>query len=243
MPRRLLKIALRLAAVLLCILTLAVAGISYWLLFYTSDLPDAKAMAAFCPNTPTQVAFSDAFGNVTNIVAVPANDYKNVREALLAAEGEFPEHGVYREVIESFNSNPLRAVSGQYSSHIAMGMPATPSRRLGRQLERLRTANQLELHFTQEQLLSIYLNRVYFGTDIFGIEAAAEHYFSKHAADLTVAEAALLAGLISHPSVYKNPDNALKRRNDVLDLMAQRGSLTPAQAEAQKALPLGTTAK
>lgn len=247
MPKRFLRIALRLAVALLSVLILAVAGIVGWLFFYTADLPDVKAMTAFCPNTPTHITWPDANGTVMNIVVVPAADYENVREAVLAAEGEYPEHGVCRQLVESFTTDKLGDRCGfNYTRPIAMGMQATPSRRLSRQLEELRTANQLERYYDQEQLLSIFLNRVYLGPETYGIEAGAQHYFGKHTGDLTVAEAALLAGLIRAPDQYspvKYPDNALKRRNLVLDLMAKRGSLTPAQAEAQKALPLGTIAK
>jgi membrane peptidoglycan carboxypeptidase len=113
---------------------------------------------------------------------------------------------------------------------------------LGRKLQELKVAIRLEETLSKDQILNDYLNITFFGEQAYGIEAAAQRYFSVHASQLTVPQAALLAGLVQSPSRYDpvlNPNTATARRDTVLDAMAQYGTITPAQAAAAKAGPLG----
>ncbi|MEI2730546.1 MAG: penicillin-binding protein [Dermatophilaceae bacterium] len=92
----------------------------------------------------------------------------------------------------------------------------------GRKIQELKYAVQLEKTLTKDQILEGYLNLVYYGDRAYGVEAAAEHYFSKHAKELTLTEAALLAGVVQNPGTtdpINFPDKALARRNVVLDRM------------------------
>ncbi len=96
---------------------------------------------------------------------------------------------------------------------------------------------QLRRRFTSEQLLTIYLNRAYFGNDLIGAESASLHYYGKHASELDVPQAALIAGLIKGPSRYspeRHPDRAKERRDEVIDAMLRNGSITAEQASAQQ---------
>jgi membrane peptidoglycan carboxypeptidase len=95
---------------------------------------------------------------------------------------------------------------------------------------------------TKDQLLDAYLNAAFFNNSAYGIQVAAERYFSVSALHLTLPEAALLAGLVRNPTLYDplaNPADAITRRNTVLDRMAQLNYITQAQAQATKKLPLG----
>src|SRR5206468_870968 len=96
---------------------------------------------------------------------------------------------------------------------------------------------------SKQQILAGYLNNAYFGNLAYGIEAAAETYFSTSAAKLSVTQAATLAGIVENPSAYdpkQNPALALTRRNTVLARMAQtQNGLTAAEAAALEAKPLG----
>jgi membrane peptidoglycan carboxypeptidase len=103
----------------------------------------------------------------------------------------------------------------------------------------------LERRFTTNQLLDIYLNRAYFGPGVYGIESAAERYLAKPASQLSLAEAALLVGLIRSPSMFSplaHPDRALARRNEVIDAMVKRGSIGWEQAGKAKSMSLGMAA-
>jgi len=98
----------------------------------------------------------------------------------------------------------------------------TPDKTIRRKLQELVLAGRFERAFTKDQILELYLNKAYFGDGLYGVEAASLGYFGKHAADLDVAEAALLAGLVKSPSTYAptaNVARALARRNVVLDVM------------------------
>ncbi|MET9820249.1 transglycosylase domain-containing protein [Streptomyces sp. NPDC006349] len=113
---------------------------------------------------------------------------------------------------------------------------------IGRKIQELKLAIQVEEELGKKKILENYLNITFFGQQAYGVEAASQRYFSKHAKDLEVQEAALLAGIVQSPSRY-DPVNdeaeATKRRNVVLTRMAQVGDISPAEAEKAKKAPLG----
>jgi 1A family penicillin-binding protein len=106
-----------------------------------------------------------------------------------------------------------------------------------RKLKEVILAAHIEREYSKKDILEMYLNKVYFGDGLYGAEAASRGYFSKHASDLTVDEAALLAGLIQSPSSYAptvNPDRAVARRNVVLQTMLSTGAIDQPQYERAK---------
>lgn len=113
---------------------------------------------------------------------------------------------------------------------------------LGRKIQELKYAIQIEKDLGKKKILENYLNITFFGEQAYGVQAAAQRYFSTNAADLSLDQSALLAGLVQSPSGYdplENPKAALDRRNTVLMRMAQLGDITQAQASAAQAKPLG----
>ena len=111
----------------------------------------------------------------------------------------------------------------------------------GRKIQELRYAIKLEETLSKQQILDDYLNITYFGEGSYGVQAAAELYFSVNASQLTIPQAAMLAGLEQSPSAYDptvNPTAAIQRRNQVLAAMATYGSITAAQAKTAEASPL-----
>jgi membrane peptidoglycan carboxypeptidase len=112
---------------------------------------------------------------------------------------------------------------------------------VGDKLREMKLAIALEKKFTKEQILEGYLNIVFFNRDAYGIEAASKFFFSTTAKDLTLPQAALLAGLVNSPSAFDpitNPDNAKKRRDLVLSAMLTHGKITKAQYTAAVATPV-----
>ncbi|MET9397767.1 transglycosylase domain-containing protein [Kitasatospora sp. NPDC002965] len=113
---------------------------------------------------------------------------------------------------------------------------------LGRKIQELKVAIKLEEDLTKDQILTNYLNITFYGHQAYGVEAAAQRYFSKNNKDLTIAEAATLAGVVQNPSQYdpvRFPENTVKRRNVVLDKMLENKHITADQAKEAKAAPLG----
>ncbi|MCZ4123947.1 transglycosylase domain-containing protein [Streptomyces sp. H39-S7] len=113
---------------------------------------------------------------------------------------------------------------------------------IGRKIKEMKYAIQVEKELGKQQILENYLNITFFGEQAYGVEAAAKRYFSKHAKDLTVGESAMLAGIVQSPSRFdpvNDEQESIKRRNLVVQRMADLGDITPAQAEATKKLPLG----
>src|SRR5262245_6440049 len=117
----------------------------------------------------------------------------------------------------------------------------TPARTVQRKIREITIAVRLEERYSKTQILTAYLNAVYFGDGYYGVEAASRGYFGKPAADLQAHEAALLAALVRSPAGYSpslKPDRALTRRNLVLRLMRETGRLTDGEYRAAIDMPL-----
>ncbi|HEY5835941.1 transglycosylase domain-containing protein [Streptomyces sp.] len=114
--------------------------------------------------------------------------------------------------------------------------------KVGRKIKEMKYAIQVEKELGKKKILENYLNITFFGEQAYGVEAASRRYFSKHAKNLSLTEAALLAGLVQSPSRYdpiNDEQEALTRRNTVLTRMAELKDITPAEATAAKKAPLG----
>ena len=99
-------------------------------------------------------------------------------------------------------------------------------------------ASRIEAEYTKPQILELYLNKVYFGDGLYGVEAASRGYFGKHASELSVSEAALLAGLVKSPSTYAptvSMPRAIARRNVVLQAMLEQKAIDQATWKAARA--------
>jgi penicillin-binding protein 1A len=125
---------------------------------------------------------------------------------------------------------------------LARNLFLSADRTATRKIQEAYLAIQIERAFTKEQIFTLYGNQIYLGSGMYGFEAASEFYFSKHAKDLNLTEAALLAGLPKGPFAYSpliNPEKALRRRNLVLSEMESDGVITHVEAEQARLAPLG----
>ncbi len=123
-------------------------------------------------------------------------------------------------------------------------LPSTKTIR--RKVREIRVALELEKTYTKDKLLELYLNQIYLGGSAYGVEAGAQRYFGKSARDLNLAEAALLAAIANVPGRYdprRYPDNALRRRNLVLNLLRDQAYITPQDAEQWKAYPVEVSSR
>lgn len=123
------------------------------------------------------------------------------------------------------------------TQQVAKNLFLTPQKSIKRKVQELLLAFWLEGKFSKEQILTLYINRVYLGAGTYGIEAAANRYFGKSSRDLSLKEAAILAGMLKAPARYNpisNPQKAQERAKVVLKLMFEHGTIT--EAEMNKAL-------
>ena len=168
----------------------------------------------------------------------------HVVDALVAIEDQrFFDHGgvdVIRVAGAAWN-NLFEGWGRQGGSTITQQLARqsflTREKTVRRKLKEIIVAARLETEFTKNQILQLYLNKVYFGDGLYGVEAASLGYLGKHAADLTVADAALLAGLVKAPSSYAptvSMDRAVARRNAVLQAMRDSGVIGHAAYEAAR---------
>ena len=117
----------------------------------------------------------------------------------------------------------------------------TSAKTIPRKLVEIGYAVKIEQNYTKDEILESYLNGIYFGHGVYGVEGAARFYFAKHVWDLSAAEQAMLVGLIRGPelySPYRHPDRAQKRRNLILEVLWGQGLLTRREYEQLTALPL-----
>ena len=193
-----------------------------------------------CPTVAEIRAFSRARRGGVSLERIP----ENVRNAFIAVEDRrFADHnGVdWRGFGRAFwrNAAALKVREGastltmQVARMAFIGGDECGNRSVGRKLVELRLASLIEEALSKDQILELYLNQIYLGDGVYGVEAASRHYFGKGVTRLTLSEAAALAALPRAPSVYDpvdHPERSVERRNLVLRLMAREGYITVAQA-------------
>jgi penicillin-binding protein 1A len=153
--------------------------------------------------------------------------------------------GMLRSVGANLRAGHTVQGASTITQQLARNLFLTPDRTIRRKIQELILAVWLETKFSKKQILSLYLNRVYFGEGAYGIEAASQRYFNKPAARLSVGEAALLAGLMKGPSRYSPvsaQQRAERRATIVLDTMVETHVITPAQRDDAFAHPVAVSA-
>jgi penicillin-binding protein 1A len=164
--------------------------------------------------------------------------------AVLAREdARFYEHqgidwrGILRALVRDVLSGSAKEGASSITQQLARNSLPLGGRTLSRKLLEAMVALRIERQFTKQQILELYVNRIYFGNGCYGIETASQAYFGKSASQLNLPEAALLAGVIRGPNRFsplKNPEGAALQRNVVLDRLVAVKKLSPAQAEEAK---------
>ena len=220
---------------------------------YSTDLPQIGDLERYRPSTVTELY--DSQGRVIGSFAlqrrvlVAYDDFPRVlRDAIISTEDKnFESHwGInfwrvlgagYRDVSSGTRSQGASTLTMQLSRNLFL----SPERNFSRKVQETMLAMQIERHFTKQQIFTLYANQIFLGHGVYGFEAGAQYYFNKHAKDLKLEEAALLAGLPKAPVFYSPinyPDRALKRRNLVINNMLEDGKVTAREASDAKAAPL-----
>ncbi len=153
----------------------------------------------------------------------------------------FDPIGMMRAMAANMRAGRIVQGGSTLTQQLAKNLFLTPDQNIRRKVQELMLAVWLELKFSKEEILALYLNRVYFGAGAYGIEAASQRYFDKGDKDLTVGEAALLAGLLKAPSRYSpvsESERAATRATVVLDEMVDAGVITAEQRAAAVLAPV-----
>ncbi|HEY0671396.1 MAG TPA: transglycosylase domain-containing protein, partial [Longimicrobiales bacterium] len=155
-------------------------------------------------------------------------DFRGFGRALLKNIGSL-------SVKEGFSTIPMQLARQVFTEELPM------SSKLSRKACEVSLAPRIEKAFTKREILKMYINQVYLGDGLYGVEEAARAYFGKPVREVNVAEAATLVGLVKNPEGYnprKHPLRTVQRRNVVLDVMAREGVISAAEAQRAKAQPL-----
>jgi penicillin-binding protein 1A len=236
--------------VLISALVGAAAGL---LLVYSTDLPQVEQMEHYRPSSITEL-YDDqgriigSFALQRRVVASYDDFPPVLRDALISIEDkDFYRHlgiNVWRiagAAYHDIESGGKVQGASTLTMQLARNLFLSPDRSWHRKIEEALLAVQIERRFTKPQIFALYANQIYLGHGVYGFEAASEYYFSKPAKQLSLEEAALLAGLPKSPSYYSpinHPERALKRRNLVINSMLEDGKITAQQANGVRDKPL-----
>jgi penicillin-binding protein 1A len=242
------------AIIVMVVTVFFLGGIGLGLLFaFSDDLPKISGLWEFDSYLPTEVYDADdqliASFLVERRYVVPMSRMpQNLVNATLAVEDQrFYDHwgvNLYRtleaamvDIIAGAKIQGASTITQQLARNYFLTMEKTYVRKIREAI----LAVQIEKRYSKEEILYFYLNQIYYGHGCYGVEAAARTFFNKHVEELTLPEAALLAGLPKNPggfSPYLNPDRAKRRRNTILWLMAEVGHITEEERAWAAAQPL-----
>jgi membrane peptidoglycan carboxypeptidase len=237
-----------------------VAGLVGWAAYryYSRGLPDVQQLAAYRPSETTRIyardgstllyqMFDDGQRTVVPLDQVPWA----MKAATIAVEDAnfYDNPGVdIRGIVRALYLNregEIRSGASTITQQLARNVLLSPDERAdvsySRKIREAILAYRLSRQFSKDQILSFYLNEVYYGNMAYGVEAAAQNYFGKGARDLNLAESSMLAGLVQAPNDLNplvDPELAKRRQRIVLDLMVRQGLINQQQADAAFAVPL-----
>ena len=239
---------------LIMIIASAIAGGLVGLALSFKELPDVRILKGYAPSETTYIydykgeLLARLHGDVNREV-VPLNRISpHLKRAVLAFEDAFfyshkgvDPSGVARAVLVNFRSGSTLEGGSTLTQQLVKNLFLSNQRSLNRKVVEAILAMRVEQVFSKEQILEMYLNQVYWGQNANGAEAAAQNYFDKSAANLTLGEAAMLAGTIQAPSDFNPKTNfklAKKRQAIVLARMLEIGWVTPQEVKSAKAQKL-----
>ncbi|MZH04543.1 MAG: PBP1A family penicillin-binding protein [Nitrospinae bacterium] len=220
------------------------AGFIYF--HFSKDLPDVRKLKDHQPSTITQVySASDEkiaeFYIEKRIITALEDIPLPLKQATLAVEdSNFYYHfgidpkAIFRAFITNMKAGHVVEGGSTITQQLTKTMFLSRERTLPRKIKEAILAVRLELVFSKDEILEMYLNQIYYGHGTYGVEAASRTYFGKSVKDLTIAECAMIASLPKAPnnySPYRNPERARKRRNHVIRRMAEVSFITPEQAK------------
>ncbi len=217
------------------------------------DLPDVETLDRYTPPLNTRVLARDgatigSFGEQRRTLLAQKDIPKNFLQALVAVEdSSFYKHGgidfkgIARAAWHDLTTMSFEQGASTLTQQLSRNLFLKPDKTPRRKVQEILLAMEIEQRYSKDEILRMYCNQVYMGHGRYGLEAASQFYFGKHAPELDLPEAALLAGLIQRPeglSPFKNADASVRRRNHVLLRMLAERIITAEQADGARRAPL-----
>ena len=246
------------AGIAILFLVVALLGVFSGLLVASAgDLPQITALDDYAPSTITRVYAADGstvgeFATQRRVVISHDQISPLLRQAIIAAEDQsFDTHAglsIPRIVVTALKDlvTGERAGASTLTQQLARNLFLTNEKTWERKFRELLITIQIEKRYTKREIFTLYCNHIPWGHGIYGAEAASRFYFDTSAMDLTLEQAALLAGIVQAParqSPYVSVERATRRRNYALQRMADEGFIPQQQADAAKTLPVVTTGR
>jgi len=236
-----------------------VGALGGWIVAQSLHVPQVDLLATFEPASTTQIFASDgqqvaSYALEQRVVLPPEQIPDHFKLAVVAIEdADFYAHGgvdpkaVMRAAWYSIIDRRIgsRGGASTLTQQLALNLFLKRERTLGRKVKEALLALDIEKRYSKDQIISMYVNQIFLGHGAYGVEAASQLYFEKPASELSLAEAALLAGMIpSANNKYdpiRRPENAHKRRDKVLGRMLELGFIDTPAYEAAVETPIGVT--
>jgi penicillin-binding protein 1A len=230
---------------------LAAAGFVYFA--FIKNLPDFTSIKEYRPPVITSIYTRDGrlmgeFYTERRIEVPYSRLPKHLVMAFVAAEDtRFFEHpgvdlfGIVRAFVRNVEAGEIVQGGSTITQQVVKRIMLTSEKSFGRKIKEAVLAYRIDNYLTKEEILTIYLNNIFLGRGAYGVEAAAQEFFSKHVEDLTLAEAAILAGIPKAPSRYSpylSPQRAKERQAYVLKRMVDMGYITQEEASAALRQPI-----
>jgi penicillin-binding protein 1A len=241
---------LKYAGILGCILFGMFLG-AFW--FYQDDLPPTSELKNYTLRTGSEVY--DRNGRMVYLFAFEKRKLVSLKElpphlvdALLVTEDKrfYSHFGIdlisnIRAVLVDVKTLDFSQGASTITQQMARNMFLTLDKRVSRKMKEIILALRIEASFSKDEILEIYFNKIFWGGQVHGVETASLYYFDKHARDLSIAESAMLVGMIQRPNYYdpvRHPDHAKLRRDYVLERMYKADRISEAEYEAAVASPV-----
>jgi len=234
-------------------LVIGFTGASILYFKYSDGLPDIRVLKEYQPNIITKV-YSDADELIAEFfiekrIMVEFDQMPlRLKQATLAVEdSSFYYHlgidpkAIVRATIANYRAGHVVEGASTITQQLTKTLFLSPQKKFERKIREAILAIRMELIFSKDEILEMYLNQIYYGHGSYGIAAAARTYFGKELKDLTISESAMIAALPkapTHYSPYNNLDKALKRRDHAIRRMEHHGFITEEEMEAALMEPL-----
>jgi penicillin-binding protein 1A len=243
----------RIAFAGLALAVAAAVAIALFVRHYEKDLPSVAELRAYSPPQVTRVLARDGtllgelFVERRTVVSINQIPPQMKLAALAAEDASFYEHaglnylGMLRAILVNLRSSHARQGGSTITQQVIKNVLLTPEKTLGRKVREALLARRIEQELSKDEILELYLNQINFGHGRYGVEEAARFYFGKSVKDLTLAEAAMMAGVVKGPGVYSpriDMARAIERRNFVLEQMATKSFAPRDQIDAAKKEPI-----